>query len=227
MSNTIITLVLIVLLVLYLYINVIGEPAQEHFSSGYASNEDQYIKPFIVNDILTSTECKEIIEFCKDKLVDSEVVGGKHHNIRNSKQCWISKSNVIVKNLFEKVGSMFNIPVENAEDLQVVRYQPNQYYNEHHDSCCDENEKCKEFAKRGGQRRLTVLIYLNDGFEGGLTKFKNLDLQMKAPIGSAIVFYPLALNKNICHPLALHAGMPVSEGEKWVANLWFRESKFV
>lgn len=204
-----------------------GDNTKEHFTSGYGLDNDPYVKPFVVSDLLTPTQCKQIMQFCEDKLVDSEVVGGKHQHIRNSKQHWIPKTNELVKHIFEKVSYMFNIPIENAEDLQVVRYQPDQYYNEHHDSCCDDNEKCNEFTKRGGQRRLTVLIYLNNEFEGGYTKFKNLDIEMKAPTGSAIVFYPLTLNTNKCHPMALHAGMPVSKGEKWIANLWFRENKFV
>jgi hypothetical protein len=40
---------------------------------------------------------------------------------------------------------------ENCEDLQIVKYDENGYYREHHDSCCDDNEHCKEFIKRGGQ----------------------------------------------------------------------------
>ncbi|CAH6421636.1 Oxoglutarate/iron-dependent dioxygenase, partial [uncultured virus] len=107
-----------------------------------------------------------------------------------------------------------------------VRYEPGQYYKPHHDSCCEDIAKCREFAKVGGQRKLTVLVYLNDAFEGGSTEFPNLGFTAKPPPGDAIVFYPLANNTNRCHPLALHGGMPVTSGEKWVANLWFRESKF-
>ena len=29
------------------------------------------------------------------------------------------------------------------------------------------------------------------------------------------------------HPLSLHAGRPVTGGEKYAFNLWFRENKFV
>jgi prolyl 4-hydroxylase len=69
-------------------------------------------------------------------------------------------------------------------------------------------------------------IYLNDNFTGGHTYFKNLDLKLKPNIGDAVVFFPLADNSNKCHPYALHAGMPIETGEKWIANLWFREGKF-
>ena len=155
------------------------------------------------------------------------MVGGKIDNVRNSKQHWIVKNDELVKPIFERVSKMFNIPFENAEDLQVVRYLPNQYYREHHDSCCDNNKACTTFLSKGGQRILTVLIYLNDDFTDGHTYFKNLDMKLKVPSGDAIVFFPLAKNTSKCHPLALHAGMPVTSGEKWIANLWFREHKFV
>lgn len=192
----------------------------------YANINDPYEKPSILKNFITKEKCNQIINSVQNKLIDSEVVGGKHKNIRNSQQYWISKNDPLVKPMFEKVSKMFNIPFENAEDLQVVRYMPNQYYNEHHDSCCDNNEKCMDFIKRGGQRMLTVLIYLNNEFGEGNTYFKNLNLKVKPPTGDAIVFFPLAKGTNKCHPLALHAGMPVSQGAKWVANLWFREGKF-
>jgi prolyl 4-hydroxylase len=192
----------------------------------YADNNEPYDKPFILQNFITTDECNSIINRSKDKLFDSEVVGGKIKNIRNSQQYWINKNDPLVENMFKKVSGMFNIPIENAEDLQVVRYLPGQYYNEHHDACCDDNDKCEDFVKTGGQRMLTVLIYLNNDFEDGNTYFKNMNIKLKPPAGDAIVFYPLARGTNKCHPLALHAGMPVTSGEKWVANLWFREKKF-
>jgi prolyl 4-hydroxylase len=194
---------------------------------GYANIDEPYNKPFVLHNAITNDQCKQIMDFAKDKLVDSEVVGGKNMHVRNSQQCWIPKNSPIARPIYEKISKIFNIPIENAEDLQVVRYLPGQYFNEHHDSCCDNNDKCSAFAKKGGQRALTVLIYLNNEFSEGHTYFKNLNTMVKPPAGNAVVFYPLAVNTSKCHPLALHAGMPVTEGEKWIANIWFRESKFV
>lgn len=221
---------IIVLLTFYrnvIYEKVMGdETVNIPQITGYANKEDPYLKPSILPNLLTEKECIDIIGYASDKLSESEVVGGRHVNIRNSQQYWIPKNNPLVKPLFEKVSKMFGIPIENAEDLQVVRYLPHQYYNDHHDSCCDDNDKCRDFIKRGGQRVLTVLIYLNKDFEDGQTYFKNLDLKLRADPGSAILFYPLAQNSNKCHPDAIHAGLQVSKGIKWIANVWFRENKF-
>jgi prolyl 4-hydroxylase len=194
---------------------------------GYANESDEYIKPNIIKNLLSKEECDKIIQYSNDKLIDSEVVSGKDIKIRNSKQTWIKKDDVMIKDIIDRIVKQVGHNLENAEDLQVVRYGPDQYYNEHHDSCCDENGACKEFIKRGGQRILTVLIYLNEGFTDGETYFKNLNLKIKPNVGDAIVFHPLAKDSNKCHPHALHAGLPVTKGQKWIANLWFREMKFV
>jgi prolyl 4-hydroxylase len=194
---------------------------------GYTESNDTYTEPYIIKNLLSVDECNKIIAHCSNKLIESEVVSGKDTTVRNSQQTWIIKNDPLITDTINKIIQNVNKPLENAEDLQIVRYRPGQYYNEHHDSCCDDNDHCKEFIKRGGQRVLTVLIYLNDGFTDGETFFKNLNLKIKPQIGDAIVFYPLATNINKCHPKALHAGLPVSNGEKWIANLWFRESKFI
>ncbi|ARF11490.1 prolyl 4-hydroxylase alpha subunit [Klosneuvirus KNV1] len=222
----IILLVVVIIIIIIISALVIYNLSQTT-KLAYANINDPYDKPFVLENVLTPEQCREIINHATAKLFESEVVGGKDKNVRNSMQCWIPKSDPVVKHIFDKMSQRFNIPFENAEELQVVRYLPDQYYNEHHDACCDDNAECKEFIKRGGQRKLTVLIYLNDNFEEGNTYFKNLDLKMKAKPGDAIAFFPLAKNSNYCHPLALHAGMPVKSGEKWVCNVWFRENKFI
>lgn len=192
----------------------------------YANMNDPYINPQILKNLISVDHCNQIIAYAKGKLIDSEVVSGKDENVRNSKQCWIPKNSPLVKGIFEKASQMFNIPLENAEDLQVVRYLPNQYFKEHHDGCCDDNDKCKEFIDKTGQRILTILIYLNNDFQDGHTYFPKLNLKIKTDPGNAIVFYPTATGTDKCHPLALHSGTPVTSGEKWVANLWFHDKKF-
>jgi prolyl 4-hydroxylase len=61
------------------------------------------------------------------------------------------------------------VPVENGELLQVLRYEPGQYYKAHHDYFADEFN-----LKRGGQRVATMLMYLSDGVEGGETFFPSV-----------------------------------------------------
>lgn len=198
---------------------------------GYASISDPYIKPYVLPNLISVNLCNQIISECSnrigyDGLHDSYTLSGKNDKIRNSKQCWIKKSDPLVAPIYTYLSEHFNIPVENAEDLQIVRYHPNQYYKQHHDACCDNHHSCDKFIKNGGQRKLTVLIYLNDAFTEGETHFPNLNLKMRVKPGSAIVFHPLAENSSKCHPYALHEGLPVKSGEKWIANVWFRERKY-
>lgn len=197
------------------------------YVKGYANKDDPHVKPFVLKNVLSKDDCDLIINHCIDKLEESEEMGGKYVNTRYSQHYWISKNNPLVKPAFERMAKMFNIPFENAEDLQVVKYLPKQYYGDHHDSCCELHTKCTDFVKRGGQRILTVQVYLNDDFTNGETYFKNLDIKMKPGTGNAIIFYPLAIGTNKCHPDALHSNLPVSTGFKWIMNIWFRENKFV
>lgn len=220
-------LLIVILTIIFITVIILHQVWKPSSDSGHADITDPYNYPFVLEKLLTPEQCEQIINRARDNLVESEIISGNMKSIRDSSQNWIPKTDLVVKPIVDTISKAFGIPVANAEDIQVVRYLPDQYYNEHHDSCCDRNEKCDQFVKRGGQRILTVLIYLNSEFENGGTYFKNLNLTLKPPAGDAIVFFPLATNKNKCHPLALHAGLPVTpRGEKWIANLWFREREF-
>ena len=116
--------------------------------------------------------------------------------------------------------------IQNTEKLQVVKYQPVGFYNAHYDASCDNLRESIEFEKNGGQRRVTMIIYLNDGYEGGETEFPNLKKKYKLDKGGGLLFYSLEKNGNKCHPLSLHSGTPVIKGEKYIANVWLREKPY-
>jgi hypothetical protein len=82
------------------------------------------------------------------------------------------------------------------ERLRFYRYDPGQRFAPHFDGY---------FARSSDERSfLTFIVYLNDGFEGGQTRFEGVTV--KPRIGTALCFR---------HHL-LHEGAPVLEGRKYV-----------
>jgi prolyl 4-hydroxylase len=221
----IVVVLLVLLLGIILYFTYTNRRVYKE-SFGIDENPHNFIQPQVYPNIISEDEARYILEKSKDNFKDSEILSGYESSIRKSKNTWISRDDPIVKNIIQRVCNIDNIPFDNAEDLQVVKYQPNGYYKEHNDSCCEDNEYCKEFLTRGGNRIVTMLIYLNDGFEGGATKFTKMNKEIKPDKYSGILFYSMNKNKDKCHSLSMHAGLPITSGEKYVANVWLRESKF-
>ena len=92
----------------------------------------------------------------------------------------------------------------NREEIQVLEYVENQKYTWHTDA--SPMPDSKEY-----QRKISVILYLSDDFEGGTTKFVHQDY--KPPIGHALIF-----PSNWCFP---HCGTQVTSGKKRVAVTWY------
>ena len=92
----------------------------------------------------------------------------------------------------------------NRELIQVLEYVKNQKYTWHIDASPQPNSK--EY-----HRKISVIIYLSDDFEGGTTKF--VHQECKPPIGHALIF-----PSNWCFP---HTGTTVTSGRKRVAVTWY------
>jgi len=204
---------------------------KEDFENLFSEENSEYILPQVMNDLITNEELNYILEQSNSKFTPSTVVSGKTgnelvKNARDSETAWLSKNDPIIRSIMLRVAKTANKDIDNCEDLQVVRYKPGGYYNEHHDSCCDESENCKNFYKDIGQRVRTCVIYLSDDFEGGATRFPKLNIEIKPPKKSAILFHPMDTTEQKCHPKALHAGTPVTSGTKIIANVWIRQNKY-
>jgi prolyl 4-hydroxylase len=194
---------------------------------GFTDKTATWDPPVEVGQIITPDECKAIIDFAEPKFARSTLVAADSvDDTRTSETAWLPRDHDLSRKILAKARELTGMPFENCEDIQVVRYKPGTYYKPHHDSCCEDNEHCINFENEGGQRVGTLLVYLNDDYEEGWTAFPDVNLKLKAPPGGGVFFRPLGRDDWRCHPSALHGGMPVKNGTKYLCNVWVREGTF-
>jgi prolyl 4-hydroxylase len=102
-----------------------------------------------------------------------------------------------------------------GEPLQVLRYRPGGRYRPHFDAI-------PGFAN---PRVMTILVWLNEDYEGGETHFPTPGLKLKGRTGDAILFRNTGPGGQR-DPSSGHAGLPVTAGEKLIASRWIRERPF-
>ena len=213
------------------------------FSTDFDDGNDYIITKF--HKFLSNEECDAIINFSNKKGMEKSKVYSQTNNgtslinldDRISEQLWLSDNDTnedfeiqkIVNKIHTLNESITKIPKINQENIQVVKYNKGGFYKEHYDACSYDAEKCKNMNNNSGQRITTLLIYLNDNFEGGETKFthEKVKLNVKPEKGMAILFYNVSSKDNdIVHPLSLHTGSELLSGEKWICNVWSHKNKF-
>lgn len=217
-------IILIIIFIIGFYFNKTSIP--KYKGRGYCDITNDYIPPKIYDNFISQNEANHILELATPLFRESRLVSGFSENVRKSETAWLSPSDSVVRKIIERVCDITKIPFENAEKMQVVKYDPNGFYSAHYDASCDDKKECVEFEKNGGQRIVTMILYLNDDFTGGYTQFQNLKKEYKPKKLNGLLFYSLENNGNKCHPLSLHSGMPVKTGNKYIANIWLREQKY-
>jgi len=183
-------------------------------------------RPQVIENFLSLDEIEHIKKSCNNFEKSGTV--GNREGYRNSQTCWLYKgTDPIIDNIIKRGAIKVQLPFENCENLQVVKYNTGGFFKEHNDSCFQDNDDCKEFRNRGGHRVATILISLSDksDYEGGETRFSILDTQYKLDKGNAVLFYNLdEQGKELKN--STHGGLEINSGEKWIANIWVRENKF-
>ncbi len=101
---------------------------------------------------------------------------------------------------------------DQGEPLQVLSYTVGQEYKPHSDALPDFHN----------QRVKTVLVYLNEDFEGGETFFTKIGKAIRGQRGDAILFTNVDMQGKP-DPAAIHAGRPVDNGRKFILSKWIRE----
>ena len=108
-------------------------------------------------------KCNKIIEIGKPNLVNSLVANPNKNQVdnkvRTSTQYWIHRSkDPLLMKIAKRVSDKVKIPIENQEKLQILHYDPGQFYKKHYDACIDNTKNCKDDFKKG-PRDITTFIF--------------------------------------------------------------------
>ena len=177
-----------------------------------------YTEPRVVRGLITDEERAHIIQKAEKKLDVSTVAENRvvDKKVRDSETAWLDASDPVVKRVMDKCVALTDRPITNCEHLQVLRYKPGGHYKPHQDTFSD---------TKGNKRMYTIILALNDDYEGGETEFPNLKKKYKMEAGDALFFHTLD-NYELMTSKALHGGRPVKSGEKWICNLWVHKHPY-
>lgn len=201
---------------------------RDSYSIGEQLADDPVV--WVIDDFLSAEEREHIIGIAKPRLEAAKVTSTKVNTVstaRTGSVAWVRYGDSpLVQGLMHRVSDLVDIPVHHSESMQVVHYAETQEYRPHFDGWDLSTEKGRLRTENGGQRVLTALMYLNDPDGGGGTNFPKLDLAVDARPGRLVIFHNIVDEETNLHPHSLHGGMPVTEGEKWACNLWFRAKPY-
>ena len=186
----------------------------------------------VLGNVLDASECAKLIELARPRLQPSTVVNpasGKDEVVAHRTSFGMFfrlGESPFIAELDARISALMNLPVENGEGFQVLRYPEGAETTAHFDFVLLTNDSSRASVARSGQRVSTLIAYLNDVEAGGETTFPRVGLSVTPQVGNA-VYFEYCNSKNQVDHLSLHAGNPVTRGEKWVLTKWMRQKRFV
>ncbi len=124
-----------------------------------------------------------------------------------------------------RLAAAAGVDVMALETTQVLHYAVGEQYSPHFDFLEPEFPGDALQIQQQGQRIATLLIYLNEGFEGGETDFPLLGIRYKGRIGDALLFRNLGPTGEPDRRTR-HAGLAPTSGDKWLFSQWVRDRRY-
>jgi hypothetical protein len=183
-----------------------------------------------LHDFVTPAEAAAFQRVCKPHF-ERSLAGDQLNPVRTSFQCWCNFPGCFmdedVHRVTRRINHVTGTNFDNGEDIQIVRYEPGQFYKVHHD------QNTAVWAPQG-PRVLTFFMYLNTPEGGGETWFPQVNnvngsrgIMVQPRAGSAIL-WPSTLDAAPMHAdhRTNHAAQPVTQGIKFGANMWIHQFDF-
>jgi len=181
-----------------------------------ALSTDPYVLQF--ENMVTAEEAAALVGRCSERF-ERSLAGDQVSTVRTSAQCWCDDNggcttHPAVVAVTERMMNISQLPLNNAEYMQILKYEPGQFYKQHHD------QQTAHWTPQG-VRLYTFFVYLSDVEEGGGTKFNNLGLTVTPKLGRAILWPSVAEDDFLKADMRTqHEALPVEKGVKFAANLW-------
>jgi prolyl 4-hydroxylase len=132
------------------------------------------------------------------------------------------RSDLVLEMANARIASVTGMPIGQQEATHVLHYEVGEQFKPHFDFIDPRLPYGRRNIELYGQRVLTVLIYLNDGFEGGETLFVSPDWRFKGAKGDAVMFWNVKPDGQADRD-SMHAGLSPTRGEKWLFSKWVHD----
>jgi len=211
--------------------HLISEPIASKYPVTIYSRDPWVIT---LDDVVSEEEALRLIElggiegYKRSEDVGAKKADGSYGSIvstgRTSHNAWCVEKcykDPMAQDVIRRLSELTMISERNSEYLQLLRYEPGQFYEDHHDYIQHNT------GNQQGVRILTSYLYLNDVEAGGGTKFGKLNITVMPKRGRAL-FWPSVLNASPHDKddRTNHEALPVEAGIKYGANGWFHQYDF-
>jgi len=129
----------------------------------------------------------------------------KKAKVNETMQLINQKCHDLISSAVQNYRDLFGISeeIQDVEGYGILRYSGGERYDLHYD------------GDTGSARSISVLIYLNDDYEGGEIEFPNFKTKIKPKAGTLILFPSNYAYGHIAHP--------VTSGTKYVIVTWLHD----
>lgn len=199
------------------FLQHVGGPERLAQAERRVLSDDPHVE--VVAGLFTAAECR-YLQLLADPWLEPAMIyaatgEGMRDPHRDSDNMVVAPmtEDLVVQSVNQTIAAASGTDVKWGEPLHILRYRPGQQYRPHHDA--------HAFAPLEKRRIATALFYLNDDYDGGETEFPELGIRVRGQVGDLLVFRNLDPD-GLPDPRMIHAGLPITSGEKWLATRWIR-----
>jgi hypothetical protein len=142
---------------------------------------------------------------------------------RPNHSCWgfnVAQSDVVIAIVRARMAQLTGHSVYGFEDTSVLHYSPGEQFAPHYDFIEPNTQAALSDIASTGQRAVTFLAYLNDGYEGGETNFPRLGRSYKGTKGDALFYDNVLPADGSPDRRTLHTGTMLRRGR--LLSQWIR-----
>lgn len=181
-------------------------------------------------ELLTDPVCNWLIDSSRGCLVRARVYDpiGQHETVSEMRSNTTATFGLAAVGVLHfliqaRMASGCGIPLTHFEAPAVLHYDVGEQITPHFDFIDPRSPDYEQQVKVQGQRILTFLVYLNDGYEAGETAFPEIGFEHRGSRREGLLFANVdAAGKPDLR--MRHAGKAPTSGEKWVFSQFIRRN---
>lgn len=176
----------------------------------------------VIPDFVPDNIIQTLLKFKSDDYSPALVGSNDDQKVTDYRQTkWLNLPPEIHQYLYNSIPiiheknlqSIFKSSIKNIEPPQFLRYDVGDHYDKHNDS----ESYVKNKLKRVSNRDISLLLYLNDNYEGGELEFTKLQLTIRPKKGMLIAFPSYEDFEHKVHP--------VTKGTRYTIVSWIETEK--